>query len=84
MKLYGASLMPYLLVLSEQVKGLLTGLTKVKGNAAAESAFNTYSSLWGSLPDQALVKKTVSDIETDFLFLVPTQIALQLHANNSK
>uniref|UniRef100_A0A3P8WRJ6 Carboxylic ester hydrolase n=1 Tax=Cynoglossus semilaevis TaxID=244447 RepID=A0A3P8WRJ6_CYNSE len=73
----------------EQVKGLLTSLTKAKGNAAAESAFNTYSSLWGlamtgSLPDQALVKKTVSDIETDFLFLVPTQIALQLHANNSK
>ncbi|XP_024909619.1 bile salt-activated lipase-like [Cynoglossus semilaevis] len=67
----------------EQVKGLLTSLTKAKGNAAAESAFNTYSSLWGSLPDQALVKKTVSDIETDFLFLVPTQIALQLHANNS-
>uniref|UniRef100_A0A3P8WIF7 Carboxylic ester hydrolase n=1 Tax=Cynoglossus semilaevis TaxID=244447 RepID=A0A3P8WIF7_CYNSE len=64
----------------EQVKGLLTSLTKAKGNAAAESAFNTYSSLWGlamtgSLPDQALVKKTVSDIETDFLFLVPTQIS---------
>uniref|UniRef100_A0A8P4KPW7 Carboxylic ester hydrolase n=1 Tax=Dicentrarchus labrax TaxID=13489 RepID=A0A8P4KPW7_DICLA len=43
----------------------------------------TYTSHWGSAPEQAVVKKTVADIETDFLFLVPTQIALQLHANNS-
>uniref|UniRef100_A0A3Q0RBN1 Carboxylic ester hydrolase n=1 Tax=Amphilophus citrinellus TaxID=61819 RepID=A0A3Q0RBN1_AMPCI len=67
----------------EQVKGLLAGLTKEKGNAAIDSAFSVYSSNWGSAPEQALVKKTVADIETDFLFLVPTQIALQLHANNS-
>ncbi|XP_051249666.1 bile salt-activated lipase-like [Dicentrarchus labrax] len=66
-----------------QVRGLLAGLTKEKGNAAIDSAYSTYTSHWGSAPEQAVVKKTVADIETDFLFLVPTQIALQLHANNS-
>ncbi|XP_035515024.1 bile salt-activated lipase-like [Morone saxatilis] len=66
-----------------QVRGLLAGLTKEKGNAAIDSAYSAYTSHWGSAPEQAVVKKTVADIETDFLFLVPTQIALQLHANNS-
>uniref|UniRef100_A0A665W1A0 Carboxylic ester hydrolase n=1 Tax=Echeneis naucrates TaxID=173247 RepID=A0A665W1A0_ECHNA len=67
----------------EQVKGLLAGLTKEKGDAAVHSAYSLYSAHWGSVPEPAVVKKTVADIETDFLFLVPTQIALQLHANNS-
>ncbi|XP_034452939.1 bile salt-activated lipase-like [Hippoglossus hippoglossus] len=67
----------------EHVRGLLAGLTKEKGSAAVASAYEVYSSHWGSFPDQEVVKKTVADIETDFLFLVPTQIALQLHANNS-
>ncbi|XP_070820772.1 bile salt-activated lipase-like [Chaetodon trifascialis] len=67
----------------EQVRGLLAGLTKEKGNAAIDSAYSVYTSLWGSVPEQEAVKKTVADIETDFLFLVPTQTALQLHASNS-
>uniref|UniRef100_A0A8C5EI40 Carboxylic ester hydrolase n=1 Tax=Gouania willdenowi TaxID=441366 RepID=A0A8C5EI40_GOUWI len=67
----------------EQVRGLLAGLTKDKGSAAVSSAYAVYSSHWGSAPAQEVVKKTVADIETDFLFLVPTQIALQLHANHS-
>ncbi|KAM8865436.1 bile salt-activated lipase-like [Synchiropus picturatus] len=66
-----------------QVKRFLAGLTKEKGKSAVESAYSVYSSQWGSNPDPAMVKKTVADIETDFLFLVPTQIALDLHANNS-
>ncbi|XP_040010594.1 bile salt-activated lipase-like isoform X2 [Xiphias gladius] len=68
----------------KDVKGLLAGLTKEKGDAAIESAYNLYSSHWGSVPEPAMMKKTVADMETDFLFLVPTQIALQLHANNSR
>ncbi|XP_049618654.1 bile salt-activated lipase-like [Syngnathus scovelli] len=67
----------------EDVRGLLMGLTKEKGTAAVESAFRVYSAHWGSAPDPAAVKKTVADIETDFLFLAPTQTALQLHANQS-
>ncbi|XP_017292107.1 bile salt-activated lipase-like isoform X1 [Kryptolebias marmoratus] len=66
-----------------QVEGLLAGLTKAKGNAAVPSAFGVYSVHWGLAPEPAIVKKTVADIETDFLFLVPTQVALQLHANNA-
>lgn len=69
---------------SDQVRNLLGGLTKAKGTAAVDSAYSVYSSGWGSQPDQAIVKKTVADIETDFLFLVPTQIALQLHAEKSR
>ncbi|KAK5871773.1 hypothetical protein PBY51_004634 [Eleginops maclovinus] len=67
----------------EDVRGLLAGLTKEKGATAVGSAYSVYSSNWGSHPEPELVKKTVADIETDFLFLVPTQIALQLHANNT-
>uniref|UniRef100_A0A087X389 Bile salt-activated lipase n=1 Tax=Poecilia formosa TaxID=48698 RepID=A0A087X389_POEFO len=69
---------------TDQVKGLLTGLTKDKGDAAVSSAFDVYSVHWGLAPDPAIVKKTVADIETNFLFLVPTQIVLQLHANNTR
>lgn len=71
-------------LLRSQVRSLLAGLTKEKGSAAIDSAYSAYTYNWGSHPDQAVVKKTVADIETDFLFLVPTQIALQLHANHSR
>lgn len=73
-----------LCVLRDDVRSLLVGITKEKGSAAVSSAYSVYSSNWGSAPDPAVVKKTVADIETDFLFLVPTQIALQLHANNAR
>ena len=66
------------------MRGLLQGLTKEKGSAAVDSAYSVYTSNWGSFPEQAVVKKTVADIETDFLFLVPTQIALKLHAQHSR
>ena len=66
------------------MRHLLAGLTKEKGNAAVPSAVSVYSAHWGLFPEPAVVKKTVADIETDFLFLVPTQEALQLHAKNSR
>lgn len=72
------------MLLRLQVRSLLAGLTKEKGSAAIDSAYSTYTYNWGSHPEQAVVKKTVADIETDFLFLVPTQIALQLHADHSR
>ncbi|KAJ3604343.1 hypothetical protein NHX12_029084 [Muraenolepis orangiensis] len=68
----------------KEIKKLLSGLTKEKGEAAVISAYNAYSTHWGSVPPQDVVKKTVADIETDFLFLVPTQIALQLHAKHAQ
>uniref|UniRef100_A0A672YN75 Carboxylic ester hydrolase n=1 Tax=Sphaeramia orbicularis TaxID=375764 RepID=A0A672YN75_9TELE len=59
------------------------GRSSTRGTAAISSAYGVYSAHWGSAPDPSVVKKTVADMETDFLFLVPTQIALQLHANNT-
>ncbi|XP_022532354.2 carboxyl ester lipase, tandem duplicate 2 [Astyanax mexicanus] len=63
----------------EDVKELLTALTRVKGPEAAASAFSQYSSGWSSKPTNVEVKKTIVDIETDYIFLVPTQTALYLH-----
>ena len=55
-----------------------------KGTAAVNSSFATYSKHWGPNPEKATIKKTVVEIETDYLFFVPTQIALQLHAKYAK
>uniref|UniRef100_A0A8C7MYK3 Carboxylic ester hydrolase n=1 Tax=Oncorhynchus kisutch TaxID=8019 RepID=A0A8C7MYK3_ONCKI len=52
------------------VKLLLSSLTK-KGEAATNNAFAEYT-------------KTVVMIETDYIFLVPTQVALYLHASNAQ
>ncbi|KAM9810476.1 bile salt-activated lipase-like [Neosynchiropus ocellatus] len=67
-----------------QVKRFLAGLTKEKGKSAVEPTYGVYSAHWGSDPDPATVKKTVADVETDFLFLVPTQLALDLHAEHAR
>ncbi|XP_053722862.1 carboxyl ester lipase, tandem duplicate 2 [Synchiropus splendidus] len=63
----------------EDVKRLLASYTK-KGQAALDSAFDLYSSTWGSKPSREIIKRTVVDIGTDYIFLVPTQAALYLHA----
>ncbi|CAJ1070933.1 bile salt-activated lipase-like [Xyrichtys novacula] len=64
----------------EDVKRLLASYTKEGGNAALEAGYSTYTSAWGANPDRETVKKTVVEIGTDYIFLVPTQIALYLHA----
>ncbi|KAL0965534.1 hypothetical protein UPYG_G00282540 [Umbra pygmaea] len=65
------------------VKLLLDSLT-MKGEAATNSAFTEYTADWGAKPSQETIKKTVVAIETDFIFLVPTQVSLYLHASNAK
>lgn len=72
-----------LLLYSEDVKRLLTALTKEKGQMGLDGAYATYSASWGSSPSQETVKKTVVAIETDYLFLIPTQTALYLHAGSA-
>ncbi|XP_052376029.1 bile salt-activated lipase-like [Oncorhynchus keta] len=57
------------------VKLLLSSLTK-KGEAATNNAFAEYTADWGDEPSQKTIKKTVVMIETDYIFLVPTQVAL--------
>ncbi|KAM7393203.1 hypothetical protein PAMA_008042 [Pampus argenteus] len=67
----------------EDVKRLLAAYTKEKGQAGFEIAFAEYSSNWGSTPNQETIKKTAVAIGTDYLFLVPTQTAIYLHAANA-
>merc|ERR1712168_993156 len=68
----------------EDVEELLRSYTQEKGSAAATAAFNLYSSTWSSNPTKEQVKKTVVDIGTDWIFLVPTQAALYMHATHAK
>lgn len=66
------------------MKTLLGSYTKDKGKAGQESAFAHYTLAWGDKPSRETVKTTIVDIGTDYIFLVPTQAALYLHAANAK
>lgn len=76
--------MTAILRLSEDVKRLLGALTKEKGKLGLDNAYSTYTLDWGSKPSRETIKKTVVAIETDYIFLIPTQAALYLHASNAK
>ena len=65
------------------MKRLLASYTKDKGKAGLDNAFSTYTQTWGSNPSQETIKKTIVEIGTDYIFLVPTQAALYLHAANA-
>ncbi|XP_040929096.1 bile salt-activated lipase-like [Betta splendens] len=67
----------------DDVKRLLGSYTKEKGVAGLQKAYSTYSSNWGSNPSQETIKKTIVGIGTDYIFLVPAQTALYLHASNA-
>jgi len=54
------------------------------GPAASEIAFAEYSYNWGSTPSQDSIRRTAVDIETDYIFLVPVQTAIYLHAANAR
>lgn len=66
------------------MKRLLSAYTKEKGAEAAQIAFSTYTSSWGSNPNRETIKKTVVDVGTDYIFLVSSQVALYLHAAHAK
>lgn len=68
----------------EDVRRLLAAYTKDKGAAGFEVAFALYSSEWGSAPSQTTIRRTAVDIGTDYLFLVPLQTAIFLHAANAR
>ncbi|XP_028274095.1 bile salt-activated lipase-like [Parambassis ranga] len=67
----------------EDVKRLLASYTREKGKPGLDNAYSVYTSTWGSNPSRETVKKTVVDIGTDYIFLVPTQAALYHHATNA-
>lgn len=68
----------------EDVKRLLAAYTKEKGPAGPEAAFAVYSSEWESTPSQTTIKRTAVDIGTDYIFLVPVETAIHLHAANAR
>ncbi|XP_041816144.1 bile salt-activated lipase-like [Chelmon rostratus] len=68
----------------EDVRRLLASYTKEKGIAGLDNAYSTYTSSWGSDPSWETIKKTIVEIGTDYIFLVPSQAALYLHAANAR
>ncbi|NWZ99898.1 CEL lipase, partial [Nesospiza acunhae] len=75
---------PLVKVKADQVYDLIKGLTVDRGEAGANATYNIYTQSWGDRPDQEVVKKTVVDLITDYMFLIPTQVALDLHLQNAK
>ncbi|XP_054140474.1 bile salt-activated lipase-like [Melozone crissalis] len=75
---------PLVKVTADQVYNLIKGLTVDRGEAGANATYNIYTQSWGDKPEQEVVKKTVVDLTTDYIFLIPTQVALDLHLQNAK
>lgn len=69
---------------SDEVYDLIKGLTVDRGEAGANATYNIYTQSWGDKPSQEVVKKTVVELMTDYIFLIPTQLALDLHLQNAK
>lgn len=63
---------------------VIQGLTVEKGVDGAKEAFSLYTQVWSDSVTQEVMKRTVVDLETDYIFLVPTQRALDLHYQNAK
>ncbi|XP_068067299.1 bile salt-activated lipase-like [Anomalospiza imberbis] len=75
---------PLVKVTADQVYDLVKGLTVDRGEAGANATYNIYTQSWGDKPEQEVVKKTVVELITDYIFLIPTQLALDLHLQNAK
>ncbi|XP_036863713.2 bile salt-activated lipase, partial [Manis javanica] len=71
-------------VTEEDFYKMVSGLTITKGIMGANTTFDIYTEPWAQDPSQETRKKTVVDLETDILFLVPTEIALAQHRANAK
>ncbi|XP_068429926.1 bile salt-activated lipase-like [Clinocottus analis] len=63
----------------DDMKRLLSSYIQ-QGKAALDQGISTYTSTWGSNPSGETIKKTIVAIGTDYIFLVPIQVALYLHA----
>ncbi|KAJ6651611.1 hypothetical protein lerEdw1_020791 [Lerista edwardsae] len=66
-----------------EVYHIMRGLTMVKGVRGANATFDLYTRVWSDNVEQEVMKRTVIDVETDFIFLVPTQQTLDLHYQNA-
>ncbi|XP_074871784.1 bile salt-activated lipase [Carettochelys insculpta] len=75
---------PLVKITADEVYNVARGLTMEKGEQGANAAFNLYTQMWQSNPEQEVMKRTVVDLETDYIFLAPTQRTLALHHANAK
>uniref|UniRef100_A0A8C6RJ76 Carboxylic ester hydrolase n=1 Tax=Nannospalax galili TaxID=1026970 RepID=A0A8C6RJ76_NANGA len=71
-------------ITEEDFYRLVSGLTISKGLRGAKATFDIYTESWAQNPTQETMKKTVVDLETDILFLIPTEMALAQHRANAK
>ncbi|NXY48042.1 CEL lipase, partial [Ceuthmochares aereus] len=69
---------------SEEFYNLVKGLTVDRGERGANATYNLYTQGWGDKPEQEAMKKTVVDLITDYIFLIPTQWTLNLHLQNAR
>ncbi|XP_050949965.1 carboxyl ester lipase, tandem duplicate 2 isoform X2 [Labeo rohita] len=67
----------------DEVRSLAMALSESRGVDAGIATFQEYTVSWGSDPSDKDIKKTVVDLETDYIFLVPSQAALYLHSDNA-
>ncbi|XP_041667132.1 bile salt-activated lipase-like [Cheilinus undulatus] len=65
------------------VKRLLYSYVKDYGPLALDNAYDTYTATWSANPNKETIKRTIVEIGTDYIFLVPTQAALYLHATHA-
>uniref|UniRef100_A0A673LQM4 Carboxylic ester hydrolase n=1 Tax=Sinocyclocheilus rhinocerous TaxID=307959 RepID=A0A673LQM4_9TELE len=68
----------------EDVRALSIALSESRGPDAGVATYEEYTVNWGSKPSDTDVKKTIVDMETDYIFLVPTQATLYLHSDHAK
>ncbi|NXY55451.1 CEL lipase, partial [Callaeas wilsoni] len=75
---------PLVKITADQVYNLVKGLTVDRGEDGANATYNIYTQSWGDRPSQEVMKKTVVELATDYIFLIPTQWALNLHLQNAQ
>nr|XP_020026272.1 bile salt-activated lipase [Castor canadensis] len=71
-------------ITEEDFYRLVSGFTTTKGLSGARATFDLYTQSWAEDSSQETKKKTVVNLETDILFLMPTEMALAQHKANAK
>ncbi|NP_001013015.1 bile salt-activated lipase precursor [Gallus gallus] len=71
-------------ITASDVYNLVKGLTADRGERGANLTYDLYTELWGDNPEQQVMKRTVVDLATDYIFLIPTQWTLNLHHKNAR
>ncbi|NXC45717.1 CEL lipase, partial [Penelope pileata] len=75
---------PLVKITASEVYNLVKGLTVDRGERGANLTYDLYTQLWGDNPDQEVMKRTVVDVATDYIFLIPTQWTLYMHLQNAR